>query len=771
MKNSTKSKNSLKKQPKSTRKRKIAIAISIVVFTPLLIFGIAVGSFAIWAQGVEIDKSLLPTQNALPTFYDIGGEKIAYDEDSYIAPNDVPKDLANAFIALEDKRFYTHKGYDIVRIGGAMLSNIKAGKIKEGASTITQQLVKNTHLSQERTLARKLKEIAIARKIEQNYSKDEILSMYLSVIYFGNGAYGVKSASRLYFDKDIDDLSLAECATLAGIVKNPKKYSPLSNIDDCSERRNLVLSVIKNEGYIDEKQYSNALNEKIVVTNNTSNNKSVLNEKNIVNSYLKQAIDEVCNKLNITKYQLENSGYKIYTNLDMDLQKSLYAIMCDKSQYESDDVFCQMIVCDNFNNAVSAYVSTLNYSTYRSPGSVIKPLAVYAPAIDMGMISLATPIVDEKIDFGGYSPSNFGDKYYGDTTIRQAIKKSMNSIAVKTMSYLGTENAVRYLEKFGISTQKDDENYALALGGMTKGVSILKVANAYSTFANGGCFAQNNFVNFIADNGRKIYISSNNKEQIIKKSTADIISNALLDTVKDGTAIPLSALPFEICAKTGTAQRSDGKNSDAWCASYNQNYTAIVLHGSDIGMDEKGGGYPAKQCAKVWQKISEKHKVDKCIKYSDESRFCDVDLYATSKNKCVTLASKNTPLEYRKVEIFDVIGNIPVSTYFDEINADNLHFSIAKNGSIVDIEVSDMQDIYEYKLYREDVLGNSLIYASNDTFQPSINIVDTPLQLFGYVTYTLECSLKNYPSISASKEFKIYFDNQDFNIEFEKFIP
>ena len=174
---------------------------------PIVVMSFTAAGFAIWANGVSLDKSLLPTANAKPVFYDINGEKIEYLTDDYVLPNQIPDDLKNAFIALEDKRFYSHKGYDPIRIGGAIISNIKSRSVKEGASTITQQLVKNTHLSNERTINRKLKEIAIARKLEKEYSKDEILAMYLSVIYFGNGAYGVKQASRLYFDKEISELS------------------------------------------------------------------------------------------------------------------------------------------------------------------------------------------------------------------------------------------------------------------------------------------------------------------------------------------------------------------------------------------------------------------------------------------------------------------------------------------------------------------------------------------------------------------------------------
>ena len=194
----------------------------------LIALSIFLVCFNVWANGLTINKSLLPMANNPPIFYDIDGNELDYKSDNYLKPEEISNNLKFAFVALEDKRFYEHNGFDTYRIVGAMAKNISSGGVIEGASTITQQLIKNTHLNFEKTITRKFKEIALATKLEQMYTKDEILSMYLSVIYFGNGAYGVKSASKLYFGKDVKDLTLAECATLAGIIKNPSKYWPIS---------------------------------------------------------------------------------------------------------------------------------------------------------------------------------------------------------------------------------------------------------------------------------------------------------------------------------------------------------------------------------------------------------------------------------------------------------------------------------------------------------------------------------------------------------------
>lgn len=768
MKNSLDTKKCKQNNKKHSQKRKIAIALSVVLLLPIVGFAVFVGGFAIWAKGISLDKSLLPTQSAMPTFYDNDGEKIDYDEDSYIPPKDIPKMLADAFVALEDKRFYTHKGFDVVRMGGAILNNIKAGKVKEGASTITQQLVKNTHLSQERTISRKLKEIAIAIKLEEEYDKDEILSMYLSVIYFGNGAYGVKSASKLYFDKDINELNVEECATLAGIVKNPSKYSPFAKEADCINRRNLVLSTMKKEGYLSEKEYSNAINAPLLAFDG-NNKKSNNNPKPLFNSYIKKVINEACDVLNITKYQLENSGYEIFTNLDVNLQSNAYSILKDKSNYENEKVEGQIVLVNNLTHGICAYASTLNYDVSRSCGSVIKPLAVYAPAIDMNMINLATPIVDEVVDFSGYSPKNFGEKYYGDTTIRQAIKKSMNSVAVKTMSYLGVDNARKYLSKFGIKTNDKDNNFSLALGSLTLGVDSIDIANAYSTFANSGKFCKNSFVKSISANGRKIYTFESKQKQIIKKPTADIINSVLLDTVKDGTAIALSTLPFEICAKTGTQERDDGKNSDTFCASYNQGYTMVVWHGCDDGMSEKGGGHASKQSCLFWKKIGNMYPMQSKIKYSDESVVLNVDTYATNRNKSVTIASENTPLEYRKSEIFARDSHFEKSTCFDCICDDDIDFTVKKSLGKVYIKIGKTQPIYSYEIYCEDMLGKRLITScagvQNDTFETC----DTPLAIFGYATYTLICKVTTNEDVQMQKQIAVYFDNDDYSIDYINF--
>ncbi len=750
MKNSSSCKNNTKID-KNVKNRKILIGI-LLSFTiiPLAIFGIGVGIFALWANSVPLDSTLLPTQTALPTYYDIDGNKIQYQDDDYLSFEDIPNNLANAFIALEDKRFYNHKGYDVIRIGGAILSNLKSKSVKEGASTITQQLVKNTHLTNERTLIRKLKEIAIASKLEKEYSKQEILSMYLSVIYFGGGAYGVKDAARLYFDKDVDDLTLDECAMLAGIVKNPSKYNPFNDNDEPLNRRNLVLKIMRDEGYIDINQYESAISTPI-----TCDKKEKVG--NICDFYIKKAQDELCRALNITKYQLENSGMQVYTNLDMRVQTVLFSQAQDNTNRESDKVESVAIVLDNKNEAVIGYYSTLPYDIKRQAGSVLKPLAVYAPALDMNILSLCSPIVDERLDFGGYSPRNFGDKYYGDTNINEGIKKSMNSVAVRTLDYVGLDNSIKYLYSLGIEVDENSKNYALALGAIE--VEPMDIANAYSTIANDGVKCKGKFIKYAIKDGVKVYDESENMTvKVLKTSTASLLKHSLKETVVDGTAKSLSSLSFEMCSKTGTAERNDANNSDAWNASFNDEYTIVIWHGSDSEMHEKGGGYPTRHALKIWQEIDKIMPQAKSVDCGKDTVKLDVDSYATATNKHVTLASENTPIEYRKSEFFSN-DNIPqfISNSFDKIDED-IGVKVTNANGIITISF-DTKSIYSYNVYRADAFGKMLIKSVdgkllNGTFEMN----DTPIS-FDKVEYEIECYITCNDNVKKYEKVVIFIGN------------
>jgi membrane peptidoglycan carboxypeptidase len=796
------------RESRKRKRRKIALTVCLcLVLIPATLFGAAVGIYAAWASGVTLDKTLLPTASAVPVFFDSDGKEIAYNSNKYITSDEITPNLKNAFVALEDKRFYSHKGYDIIRIGGAIVNDIKAGALIEGGSTITQQLVKNTHLTNERTVKRKLKEIAIASKIEKNYSKDEILSMYLSVIYFGKGAYGVKDAAALYFDKDVSELTLSECAMLAGIIKNPSKYSPLINYDNAVERRNLVLKVMLKEGFIKQSEYDTASCEKIEI-------KSAERASSANKFYIERASREVCALLGITDYQLNNSGYKIYLNLNQDVQLSLYKLSFDKTNFESEEINNASVVIENKTGRVIAHASSLPYDVRRQAGSALKPVAVYAPALDRSLITLATPIDDVRTDFNGYSPENYGGVYYGKTNPREAIKKSMNSVAVKVMDFLGTDNSVAYLRKFGISVSENDSHLALALGASQNGFSPLEIARAYASLANGGVNMGASYVSGVVSNNVKIYSDTDifggarfvnsadggssgfktdgtriiNAEEpprlcktnafetsdrqiqtvmtgnrVVSEDAAYLVTSALIDTVKDGTAKGLSYLPYQIAAKTGTASRSDGTNTDAWNVGYTSSHTVLVWHGAD-NMREKGGGYATLHAGKVWQSLYRDTNYPSAFMPAENIVSAEIDTYSTQKNLKLVLATEYTPSKYRKSEIF-TSATLPSADGSKFSRLEPPQMEIRADGRSVSISFT-AEDIYSYKLVRNDVFGEKTVMRireceiiegknaeciKNDDGTYTFTLSDTPFSLGTVIKYTLENSFEASNGLSESR--------------------
>ena len=715
----------------------------------LILLSIMLISFNLWANSLTIETSLLPMATNLPIFYDIDGNEMEYKSDNFLRPDEIPTNLKNAFIALEDKRFYEHNGFDTYRIAGAMAKNLTKGTTVEGASTITQQLVKNTHLTFEKTIARKIKEIALSTKLEKMYTKDEILSMYLSVIYFGNGAYGVKSASKLYFDKDVTDLTLSECATLAGIIKSPTKYSPKNNPINAKERRNIVLSAMNEQGYISSSQMLTCANEELHIVEN--------NSTNISQFFIYKAIEEVCQKLNLTKYQLDNSGLHIYTTYSPKIQKILIENSNLNNNFSEKDIANSSVVVDNKTGFVLAYTSSLGYEAYRQAGSTLKPFVVYAPALDKNILTLATPIDDSQTSFGDWTPKNYNDKYVGISNMRDGLKMSSNTIAVRVGSYVGENVMYEYGRRFGIDLIDADKNLTLALGATAKGQSPLTIARAYTSLSNEGRMQSTTFLRHIVDNGRKIYSNMPAGIDVITKETAYLLTDCLVDTVKAGTARSLSPLPFTIASKTGTVAKADGKNTDSWNASYNNKYTVVVWHGD---ADETGGGHPTKHAYNIWKSLYEH-----CNKNSDFVDFktpasitkLPVDTYSTKKLNHVTIATSNTPSKYIKNEYFKKSNaiNFEISLF----ESSPIDFDISRDSSNENIKISFFgEDAFAYKLVRKDILGERIIgeFAGCNS---NIEIFDKPLFNGFQIEYELIAYPKESPihHISGRKSKSIIF--------------
>jgi len=520
--------------------------------------------------------------------YDINGDLIttlhAVENRIPVSINKIPKDLQNAFIATEDIRFYQHIGIDPRGILRALWSNITQQTVAEGGSTITQQLAKNALLTQERTLKRKIQEAILAMQIERQYTKTEILEMYLNQIYFGQGAYGVEAASRLYFGKSVDKLNLAECAMLAGIPKSPNYYSPLSNFDAAKERQAVVLDQMAKYGFIDKETAAKTKLVEIKLANRSANNLGTV-------SYF---IDYVTQIL-IDKYGADavyKEGLKIYTTLDLKLQRAAEKAMRHLPTTNVDSRGIQqpqgaLIAIDPKTGYIKAMVGGRGTDEFnrailaqRQPGSAFKPF-VYLAAIENGMTP-ATIVDDSPVTFGTWSPVNYTGKFSGPVTLRKALENSLNVVAVKVADQVSIDKALYYAQQMGISTlvlrgNVNDRNLAAALGGLTRGVTPLEIASAFGVLANQGVRAEPVAILKVVDrHGRVLEQHTPRHKVVLNERSAYILADMMRGVITNGTGMAAN-IGRPAAGKTGTT--SDYK--DAWFVGFTPDLVAAVWIGHD----------------------------------------------------------------------------------------------------------------------------------------------------------------------------------------------
>ena len=514
----------------------------------------------------------------------------------------------------------------------AVINNVKNGKIKEGASTITQQLVKNVYLSGEKTLNRKLKEIKLARQLEKKYPKTEILNLYLNKIYYGEGSYGVVAAAKRYFGKEPENLSLSECATLAAIVKAPSTYTPYKNCELCLKRRNLVLKEMFSQGFIVETDYNAAINEAIVLTDKNSDNISDFSDEAIC-----EAI-EILQKENAEQL----NGYKIYTSVRSDLQKELPVPTI--SDTAKDFI---VLVTDNKSGIIIAYKSTVG-QIKRCPASAAKPWLVYAPAIEENYVTEATKILDEKTNFGGYTPSNAGKNYQGYVSVKESLSKSLNVPAVKIANSLGMKKIKEYARKLNVSFTNDD--LSVSLGNLSGGMTLKELTSAYSPFFSNGYYKKVGFITKIINPDGKIVYEGENDDtvKVFSDSTCFIINDMLKETVKSGTAKKLATLDVSVYAKTGTNGNENG-NSDAYCIAYTPEYTVSVWMGNAnetlMPNSITGGTEPAKTAKEIFSCLY-KNKTVKDFDVPDSVKYVEIDKKEYENNQRLVLpdaSSRDNP--------------------------------------------------------------------------------------------------------------------------------
>ncbi len=577
---------------KQQKKRKIFRKI--IQFCMLCGFFFALSTFAysfIITRNLTLDTNALASSSMISSLkiLDSDENEITSDavQNDYIAIDKIKPHTLDAFITSEDRNFFQHNGIDYKRIAGAMIANLKNRSIKQGGSTISQQLIKNTHLSHEKTFSRKIKEFKLTKDLEKHYSKNKILELYLNSIYFGNSAYGIENASKLYFDKSAQKLTLAESALLAGIISSPANNEPFFHIEKSTTKKELILKNMQKLGKINEKQLQNALNEKIKVSKKT---------KKSSNQFVISTINQACKILKINRSQLKGKQLTIKTNYSKQTQNITNSLITNlKSKLTEPDI--QVIILDNKTKTVITHATTTNKNLEnmkRQPGSIIKPIMVYAPAFEAKKITPESLILDEKTNFGNYSPQNPNGKYYGWIDTKTAISKSLNIPAVKSLNYVGIKNAKSFASNLGISFDKNDNHLALALGGFSKGTTAKEIADAYSCFATNGNFSVSNHITQISDqNGKILYEFSPQNKKTMQRQTARMITDCLVDAVKNGTAKKLDIDGIYVASKTGTTNQ----NRDAWNASYTTNYTIVTwignLNNTPLSNNINGASYPS----------------------------------------------------------------------------------------------------------------------------------------------------------------------------------
>ncbi|GCF93162.1 penicillin-binding protein 2A [Enterococcus florum] len=562
------------------------------------------------------------------------GQKGTYVEGEQISPY-----LKDAVVSTEDRRFYEHHGFDIKGIARAALGRVVRGRITGGGSTITQQLAKNAYLSLDQTLERKAKELFMAIEIEKKYSKDEILTMYLNNAYFGNGVWGVQDAAHKYFGADASQVTLGEAATIAGMLKGPSIYNPIDNLENATNRRNTVLSVMVDNGKIDQAQEQQEAQVDLGSLLNDTYSSGDAGYK--YPFYFDAVIDEAVDRYGLDEKDLLNRGYKIYTSLNQVYQQQMEAVYTNNYNFPENAADGEMpqsasVALNPKTGGVEALVGRrgehvfrgFNFATQmqRSPGSTMKPLSVYAPALESGY---KPDSILQDTPQSYYEAKNYDGTYQGEVPMYQAVAQSLNLPAVWLLHEIGLNKGFNKAQDFGIPLEKSDKYYGLALGGLEKGTSPMQMAAAYGAFANEGRVYQPHLITKIIDStGAVIKDNSNPKyEQVISKEVADSMTSMLLGTFSNGTAVPAAPYGYTMAGKTGTTETNfdASKVNDQWIVGYTPN----IVISTWLGFEETSeshylSGTSGEEVGQVF-----KAEAEAILPNVQQSSFNVADAYAT----------------------------------------------------------------------------------------------------------------------------------------------
>ena len=700
----------------------------------------------------DLDTTRLTSLNNGIRVYSAGGlDNTLYNTNrSIVDIETLPEYVKNAFIDIEDKRFYSHNGFDIKRILKSAFVNITTQSKSQGASTISQQLIKNALLTNEKTYSRKIKEIILAIKMEKEFSKDEILEMYLNTIYFGSNAYGIENASKIFFNKTAQDLTLNEACCLAGLIKSPSTYSPRTNYSNAVERKNLVAKTMFNAKDINSEEYNLVINSPIEIS------KENLND----NSYEKEAIFEACELLGIKERDLINENYQIVTFKDDDLQNEVIKSndrIIKSAEDSTNSSLDSLSVVVNNNGHVLAYYANSNYNLHnltRQPASTLKPLAVYLPCFNNNILSPASIILDEEINYSGFSPKNADNSYHGHVSSREALSKSLNVPAVKALDCLGVKNAKETLSSLGVNISNSDLNLSLALGSLKNGVKVLDLVAAYNAVANLGNYYKPCFVDKILDkNNNIIYSHENYSLKVVDSEGCFLVTDILKDCAKSGTAKRLASLNLPIASKTGTASTKKG-NTDLFNVSYSSEHTILswIADVDDIVLPNSllSSSQPTDINKEICAYLYKNHiPKDFEIPENIEKAFYDLSEYENNH----ILVKPNHSIERYMLSDYFKKDNLP------EIIKDNefkYNVTITKSGATISFVAKKHET---YKIYRTTKQGKDLVSLIKEK-NGEVFVDDKDIFRYKDVEYSIE----NNDGILLGEIIKIKPQDYLFNV-------
>ncbi|TCP29264.1 penicillin-binding protein 2A [Scopulibacillus darangshiensis] len=576
--------------------KKVLIAVNVIL--GMLILGLIGYIIIIFAGNYVIDKKDLVMDTTTKIVDTEGHEisKLYLENRELVSIEKIPKSVQEAFIATEDSRFYQHYGIDFRGTFRAAFRDIISGSKSEGGSTITQQLAKRVFLSNEKSWLRKIKEAVIAINLERKYSKQQILEMYLNDVYFGHGAYGIGSAAKFYFNKDVSELTVDEGAMLAAMLKAPSTYSPILHPKKALKRRNLVLSLMEEQGYISSKDAVRLQGKTLGLDLKKHESHPEFY------TYVDMVLDEAKRKYHLSNEEVLSGGYKIIVPMDIKAQKASYKHFKDDSYFKGSNPNKTpngaFVLMDPKTGGVLAvqggrhYVKKgLNHVTMkRQPGSTFKPLAVYGPALNSGKYKPYSLLTDKKLTYAkydDYTPENYNHKYAGKITMYDALTHSTNAPAVWLFNKIGIEKGKAYLKKLGFKLP--DKGLAIALGGLRKGVTPLSMASAYSVFPNNGEKVEPYFIKAIYNHdGELIGHAKPKATKVFKKQTAWYMTKMLESVVQNGTG-KAGEVHTALAGKTGSTGYEKVKDGlrDAWFVGYTPKAVGAVWIGYNTTTEDQ----------------------------------------------------------------------------------------------------------------------------------------------------------------------------------------